>query len=130
MTKLASNRSLAATDPLGSAKELAPSSSTMPRRRASRCRHRCRHGSHHRRWSDWMQVPACLGGGELDVRTSYKIIETLAYADGSTGWSFMANAGTLALLGSTCLRTLCRTCSATSGHSRRHVRCAPRRDHA
>lgn len=47
----------------------------------------------------WMQVPTCLGGKEVDVRTAYEVIEALSYADGSTGWSFMANAGTLALLG-------------------------------
>ncbi len=40
----------------------------------------------------WVQVPAVLGGGEVDIRTALAVFEELAYADGSTGWSLMANA--------------------------------------
>jgi alkylation response protein AidB-like acyl-CoA dehydrogenase len=40
----------------------------------------------------WILVPAELGGGEVDVRTALEVFEELAYADGSTGWSLMANA--------------------------------------
>lgn len=40
----------------------------------------------------WVQVPAELGGGEVDIRTALGVFEELAYADGSTGWSLMANA--------------------------------------
>jgi len=40
----------------------------------------------------WVQVPAELSGGEVDIRTALSVFEELAYADGSTGWSLMANA--------------------------------------
>ena len=39
-------------------------------------------------------VPAELGGLEADLVTSLAVFEELAYADGSTGWSTMANATT------------------------------------
>jgi len=42
----------------------------------------------------WVLVPAELGGSEADVTTSLAVFEELAYADGSTGWSAMANATT------------------------------------
>ncbi len=40
----------------------------------------------------WVLVPKELGGGEVDVRTALAVFEELSYADGSTGWSVMANA--------------------------------------
>jgi len=39
----------------------------------------------------WIQVPRELGGLEVDVSTALAVFEALAYADGSTGWSAMAN---------------------------------------
>jgi alkylation response protein AidB-like acyl-CoA dehydrogenase len=39
----------------------------------------------------WLLVPQELGGSEVDVRTALDVFEELAYADGSTGWSVMAN---------------------------------------
>ena len=36
-------------------------------------------------------TPACLGGLEADISTLLDIYETTAYADGSAGWSIMAN---------------------------------------
>ena len=42
----------------------------------------------------WILVPTELGGSEADVTTSLGVFEELAYADGSTGWSAMANATT------------------------------------
>ena len=42
----------------------------------------------------WVLVPAELGGSEADVATSLAVFEELAFADGSTGWSAMANATT------------------------------------
>jgi alkylation response protein AidB-like acyl-CoA dehydrogenase len=40
----------------------------------------------------WLLVPRELGGLETDVVTAISVFEELAYADGSTGWSMMANA--------------------------------------
>jgi alkylation response protein AidB-like acyl-CoA dehydrogenase len=40
----------------------------------------------------WILVPRELGGGETDIVTALEVFEELAYADGSTGWSVMANA--------------------------------------
>ena len=40
----------------------------------------------------WVMVPHELGGAEADTRTAIEVFEELAYADGSTGWSLMANA--------------------------------------
>lgn len=40
----------------------------------------------------WLLVPKELGGEEVDVRTALEVFDELAYADGSTGWSLMANA--------------------------------------
>lgn len=42
----------------------------------------------------WLLVPTEVGGLEADVRTALEVFEELAYADGSTGWSAMANATT------------------------------------
>jgi alkylation response protein AidB-like acyl-CoA dehydrogenase len=39
----------------------------------------------------WALVPRELGGLEVDIETALAVFETLAYADGSTGWSAMAN---------------------------------------
>jgi alkylation response protein AidB-like acyl-CoA dehydrogenase len=44
-------------------------------------------------------VPAELGGLEVDIVTSLEVFEELAYADGSTGWSAMANATTSCFAG-------------------------------
>ena len=40
----------------------------------------------------WLMVPRELGGLEADVVTAITVFEELAHADGSTGWSMMANA--------------------------------------
>ena len=40
----------------------------------------------------WILVPSELGGAEAGVRTALEVFEELAWADGSTGWSLMANA--------------------------------------
>ncbi len=39
----------------------------------------------------WAMVPKELGGLEIDVATALAVFEALAHADGSTGWSAMAN---------------------------------------
>ena len=39
----------------------------------------------------WFMLPAELGGGGADVTTAIEVMEELTRADGSTGWSFMAN---------------------------------------
>jgi alkylation response protein AidB-like acyl-CoA dehydrogenase len=44
-------------------------------------------------------VPAELGGLEADMVTTLGVFEELAYADGSTGWSAMANATTSCFAG-------------------------------
>jgi len=41
-------------------------------------------------------VPNCLGGYEADAVTTLAVFEELSRADGSTGWSFLANATTTA----------------------------------
>jgi alkylation response protein AidB-like acyl-CoA dehydrogenase len=40
----------------------------------------------------WVMVPDAAGGLEADIATCLRVFEELAYADGSTGWSAMANA--------------------------------------
>ncbi len=40
----------------------------------------------------WMVLPRELGGAELGGRGGFEVIEEIATADGSTGWSLMANA--------------------------------------
>ena len=39
----------------------------------------------------WILVPRELGGLEVDLATALAVFEEIAYADGSTGWSAMAN---------------------------------------
>jgi alkylation response protein AidB-like acyl-CoA dehydrogenase len=39
----------------------------------------------------WLLVPSEFGGLDTDVSTALAVFETLAYADGSVGWSAMAN---------------------------------------
>jgi len=46
-----------------------------------------------------IMVPRCLGGLEADITTALEVFEELAYADGSTGWSVMANATTACFAG-------------------------------
>src|SRR5579871_801799 len=41
-------------------------------------------------------VPASLGGMEADAVTTLLVFEELSRADGSTGWSFLANVTTTA----------------------------------
>lgn len=40
----------------------------------------------------WMLLPGKLGGADLGGRGGFEVIEEIARADGSTGWSLMANA--------------------------------------
>src|SRR5262249_40857291 len=40
----------------------------------------------------WILVPRELGGAEAGIEDALAVFEELAYADGSTGWSTMANA--------------------------------------
>ncbi len=44
----------------------------------------------------WTMVPAACGGAEAPIETALGVFEELAYADGSTGWSVMANASSSA----------------------------------
>ncbi|MCJ7670452.1 MAG: acyl-CoA dehydrogenase family protein [Acidimicrobiia bacterium] len=44
-----------------------------------------------------LMVPRELGGTEADMRTCLEVFELLAWADGSTGWSHMANATAAAM---------------------------------
>ena len=44
----------------------------------------------------WTMVPAVCGGAEAPIETALGVFEELAYADGSTGWSVMANASSSA----------------------------------
>jgi alkylation response protein AidB-like acyl-CoA dehydrogenase len=39
----------------------------------------------------WTLLPAAFGGGEADIVTGLQVIEEISRADGSTGWSLMAN---------------------------------------
>jgi alkylation response protein AidB-like acyl-CoA dehydrogenase len=47
-----------------------------------------------------LMVPTELGGQEASMRTCIEVFEELARADGSTGWSFMANATAASFAGS------------------------------
>jgi alkylation response protein AidB-like acyl-CoA dehydrogenase len=40
----------------------------------------------------WTMLPKDVGGQEAPIGTCLGVFEELAYADGSTGWSVMANA--------------------------------------
>lgn len=44
----------------------------------------------------WVAVPQELGGEELDILDQIALFEELSRADGSTGWTLMANAGATA----------------------------------
>src|SRR6202011_4879966 len=46
-----------------------------------------------------MLVPARYGGDELPLIDAVKVIETLAYADGATGWTAMIGSGSPILFG-------------------------------
>ena len=46
-----------------------------------------------------MMVPKELGGAETDVETTLRIFETVSRADGSTGWTLLANASTTSYAG-------------------------------
>src|SRR5271166_6183525 len=46
-----------------------------------------------------MQVPECLGGGEVGARVAFDVVERLAHLDGSLGWTFMAGANILGTMG-------------------------------
>lgn len=39
----------------------------------------------------WSLVPSDLGGHEADILEAFEVVETLARADGSTGWNVMTN---------------------------------------
>lgn len=41
----------------------------------------------------WMCVPTALGGGGAGVVESIRVVEEIAFADASAGWSLMANMG-------------------------------------
>ena len=47
----------------------------------------------------WTMVPAVCGGAEAPIETALGVFEELAYADGSTGWSVMANASVVGVRG-------------------------------
>lgn len=50
----------------------------------------------------WMVVPSSLGGGGSDLIPMMEVIEELSFADGSTGWSFMANVTNIAIAATFC----------------------------
>jgi alkylation response protein AidB-like acyl-CoA dehydrogenase len=50
----------------------------------------------------WMLVPSDLGGGGADLLAAMEVIEELSYADGSTGWTFMANSTNTAIAAAFC----------------------------
>ena len=39
-----------------------------------------------------LHIPTCLGGPEADVETALSVYEAVCWADGSSGWSLLANA--------------------------------------
>src|SRR5215813_1923938 len=47
----------------------------------------------------YLMVPAALGGLEVDGRTYLEVIETIAAADGSTGWCVMIGVEVNGMLG-------------------------------
>jgi indole-3-acetate monooxygenase len=50
----------------------------------------------------WVGVPEELGGEELDILDQITLFEELGRADGSTGWTLMANAGATAFAAAGC----------------------------
>jgi len=50
----------------------------------------------------WMLVPTELGGGGADLLAAMEVIEELSHADGSTGWTFMANSTNTAIASAFC----------------------------
>jgi alkylation response protein AidB-like acyl-CoA dehydrogenase len=50
----------------------------------------------------WILVPEELGGGGVDIVTAIRVIEELTAADGSTGWSVMANLSVTGYCGGHC----------------------------
>jgi indole-3-acetate monooxygenase len=50
----------------------------------------------------WVAVPKELGGEELDILSQIALFEELSRADGSTGWTLMANAGGTAFAAAGC----------------------------
>jgi indole-3-acetate monooxygenase len=50
----------------------------------------------------WVGVPKELGGDELDILSQIALFEELSRADGSTGWTLMANSGATAFAAAGC----------------------------
>jgi alkylation response protein AidB-like acyl-CoA dehydrogenase len=50
----------------------------------------------------WMMVPTDLGGGGCDLTTAIEVIAEVTCADGSSGWSLMANATQTAIAAAYC----------------------------
>lgn len=46
-----------------------------------------------------MQVPECLGGGEVDSHVAFDVVERISQLDGSLGWTYMAGANILGTMG-------------------------------
>src|SRR5947208_3336637 len=49
-----------------------------------------------------LMVPAALGGTEADLVTALEVLEEVCRADGSTGWSLLANVTSSAFAGAYC----------------------------
>ena len=49
-----------------------------------------------------LMVPADLGGGNAEISTLVEVVEELSRADASTGWSYMANAASTAIVSGFC----------------------------
>jgi alkylation response protein AidB-like acyl-CoA dehydrogenase len=49
-----------------------------------------------------LMVPAALGGAEADLVTALEVLEEVCRADGSTGWSLLANVTSSAFAGAYC----------------------------
>ncbi len=65
-----------------------------------------------------MMVPRELGGAETDVETTLKIFEAVSYADGSSGWTLLANASTTSYAGAFTSETAARAmCENKPGNS-------------
>ena len=72
----------------------------------------------------WTMVPGGVGGQEAPIGTCLGVFEELAYADGSTGWSVMANASSSAFAALYCDDDAVATMfpAGCAGHPRGHVR--------